>query len=59
MEIKEYIFRNYKLKQDFAKEQGVSPDMVSRWIAKGYLVVDGKIYSPLRELIAPIKQVKE
>lgn len=56
MKLKEYIFKNYKNNLAFAKEQDVEPTIVSRWISKGFIVFEGKLYSERRELIKSIKQ---
>lgn len=34
----------------FAAAQGVQPPQVKQWIQKGFIVVDGQLYSPRREL---------
>ena len=34
----------------FAEAQGVQLPQVTQWIAKGFIVVDGKLYSPRRDL---------
>ena len=51
MRLDEYIFKNFKLKKDFAEQQGVDPCVVSRWIAEGFIVFEGRLYSQRRELI--------
>lgn len=34
----------------FAALQGVQPPQVTQWIKKGFIVVNGQLYSPRREL---------
>jgi len=34
----------------FARAQGVEPPQVTQWINKDFIVVDGWLYSPRREL---------
>ncbi|MBA0176925.1 hypothetical protein [Pectobacterium carotovorum] len=34
----------------FAKELGVNPQQVTKWIANKYVIIDGIIYSPLRSM---------
>ena len=34
----------------FAAAQGVMPPQVTQWIQKDFIVVDGQLYSPRREL---------
>jgi len=55
MKLKEYIFKNYKNNLEFAKEQDVEPTIVSRWISKGFIVFEGKLYSERRQLIKPLE----
>ena len=51
MDLKEYIYQNYRNSQvAFARAQGVAKQQVSQWIAKGFIVVDGTLYSPRRVL---------
>ncbi len=46
-----YIASNYRGSQRaFAEAQGVKPPQVTQWINKGFVVVDGVLYSPRREL---------
>jgi hypothetical protein len=37
-------------KSAFAAAQGVQPPQVTQWIQKDFIVVDGQLYSPRREL---------
>ena len=55
MRLDRYIFENFKKKQDFAKQQGVAPCVVSQWIRDGYIVFEGSLYSERRVLIKSIK----
>lgn len=41
-------------KADFARSQGVNPQQVTRWVNKGFIVLDNTLYSPLREIIRVI-----
>lgn len=52
MKIKEYITTSHNGNQaKFAKSQGTTPQQVTQWINKGFIVVNGVLYSPRRELI--------
>ena len=52
MTLDEYIAENYNgSKLEFAKAQGVKVPQVYQWIAKGFIVEGGVLYSPRRELI--------
>lgn len=47
----DYICVNYDGSQRaFAAAQGVQPPQVTQWIQKDFIVVDGQLYSPRREL---------
>lgn len=37
-------------KSEFARTEGVTPNYVHKWIAMECIVIDGKLYSPRREL---------
>jgi len=47
----EWIALKFKGNQrTFAAAQGVQPPQVTQWIQKDFIVVDGQLYSPRREL---------
>lgn len=48
--IKEHIAANYLSKAEFARIQGVYTESVDKWMRKGFIVVDGTLYSPRRKL---------
>jgi hypothetical protein len=51
MRLGEYIERHHSGSQaDFARACGVKPQQVTKWIAMGCIVVDGKLYSPRRDI---------
>ena len=51
MELIDYIQKHHGGNQAaFARKQGVKPQQVTQWIEKGFIVVDGVLYSPRREL---------
>lgn len=50
MLLEHYIAINYKTKTAFARHLGVTPQMVIKWINWNWIVIDGKIYSPQREI---------
>ena len=53
MSLIDYIAAKYSGSQvEFAKAQGVMPQQVTQWIKKGFIVVDGLLYSPRRKLDA-------
>jgi hypothetical protein len=52
MTLTEHIQKQYGGNQAaFAQSQNVKPQQITQWIAKGFIVVDGVLYSPRRELI--------
>ncbi|HDG1101530.1 TPA: hypothetical protein PCY80_000297 [Klebsiella aerogenes] len=58
MKLIEYIDKNYGgNKSEFARSQGVLPQMVNKWINGDYIVIDGVLYSPRREIKA--KELKK
>ena len=46
----EFIDLHYCSQKAFADAQGVHPPQVTQWIQKDFIVVDGQLYSPRREL---------
>ncbi len=51
MTLIEYINANFCGNQsEFARHMGVNRQKVNGWIASGWIVVDGKLYSPRREV---------
>jgi DNA-binding transcriptional regulator YdaS (Cro superfamily) len=51
MNLVDYINKQYNGSQAaFAKAQGVKPPQVTQWLNKGFIVVNGVLYSPRREL---------
>lgn len=50
MSLKEYIDKNYSSQADFALACGVLPQQVTKWISMGCIVLNGKMYSPRRDV---------
>ena len=51
MTLDDYIDECHKGSQrNFAKAHGVKPPQVTQWLEKEFIVVDGVLYSPRREL---------
>lgn len=51
MNLSDYIKKQYGGNQTaFAKDNNVKPPQVTQWINKNFIVVDGVLYSPRREL---------
>ena len=50
MKLDAYISANYPSQAAFAREVGVSPAQVTQWISKGFIVLNGELFSPRREL---------
>jgi len=50
MPLSDYIAQNYKSQADFARAQNVARSQVQEWINNGFIVVDGKLYSPRRQI---------
>ena len=52
MTLTQYIKENFNgVQVEFAKAQGVKRQQVTQWIAKGFIVDCGVLYSPRRELV--------
>ena len=58
MSITDYIKANHPSKASFARSQGINPQEVTKWINKGYIVLDGTIYSPRRKVIDKLQEQK-
>lgn len=51
MGLLKYIEENFAGSQaEFARQAGVSRQQVTQWINKEFIVVDGKLYSPRRDI---------
>ncbi|ASE84370.1 hypothetical protein EVY06_22000 [Citrobacter koseri] len=51
MQLKQYIDDHFGgNKSEFARVMGVRRDKPNRWISEGWIVVDGRLYSPQREI---------
>ena len=51
MQLLEYIELNHGGNQAaFAESVNVKPQQITQWIKKGFIVVDGALYSPRRVL---------
>lgn len=51
MKLIDYIDKYYGgNKSEFARVNDVLPQAITKWIAGGYIVIDGVLYSPRREL---------
>lgn len=54
MKLIKYIEKHYDGNQKaFAASQGVKPQQVTQWLKKDFIVIDGLLYSPRRELEYP------
>ncbi len=54
MPLKNYIDKNYDGNQSaFARAVGRSRQQVQQWIDGNYIVIDGKLYSPRRDIPTP------
>jgi len=53
--ISTYISSNYPSKAEFARSQGITPQLLTKWINKNFIVVGTTIYSPRREVISECK----
>lgn len=57
MKLTEYIEEYYAgNKAEFARDNDVIPQHVTKWVNGDYIVIDGKLYSPRREL--KVKELK-
>ncbi|WP_447881031.1 hypothetical protein [Serratia fonticola] len=53
MPLIEYIAANFGgNKSAFARHMGVIPQQVTKWVNEAWIVVDGKLYSPKRDIPA-------
>jgi DNA-binding transcriptional regulator YdaS (Cro superfamily) len=51
MPLSEYVMLHFSGNQsEFARHMGVSRQKVNGWVADGWIVVDGKLYSPRRDI---------
>lgn len=58
MKLTEYIEKYFEgNKSEFARSEGVDQSQIHQWIGKGFIVVDGVMYSPRREL--KVKELKK
>jgi len=48
--LRSYIERKYASKAEFAREQDVFPQQVTRWLNSGYFVVDDKMLRVVRDM---------
>lgn len=47
MKLDDYIDTHFKgVKAEFARAAGVQPQQVTQWLQKGFIVVNGALYSP-------------
>lgn len=52
MPLLEYINENFSGSQvEFAKYLDVKPQQITQWIGKGFIVVNGILYSPRRDIL--------
>lgn len=58
MKLTEYIDKYFDgSKAEFARAEGVKPPQIHQWIDKGFIVIDGVLYSPRRDL--KVKDLKK
>lgn len=51
LELIDYIQEHHSGNQAaFGRAQGVKPQQVTKWLDMGCIVVDGKLYSPRRDI---------
>ena len=43
----------------FARAQGVQPAQVTQWINKDFIIVNGVLYGPRREIIVSVEQGRD
>ena len=56
MKLTEYINQHHNgNKAAFARSQGVKRQQVTKWVKGGFIVQDGKLYSPRRDLVEDLK----
>ena len=56
MKITDYINKHHSgNKSDFARANDVLPQQVTQWVNKGFIVLDGVLYSPRRDLLGKLK----
>lgn len=50
MPLQEYIDKHFASAADFARACEVLPQQVTKWLAMKCIVVDGKLFSPRRDV---------
>lgn len=51
MKLSEYIDKHFNgNKSEFARHEGVVPSYVHKWLKMDCIVIDGKLYSPRRDM---------
>lgn len=48
--LEEYILQHFASKADFARKLGVFPQQITQWQNAGYLVNNGRMYKPMRQI---------
>ena len=51
MKLKDYIEQQHGSQTQFATTEGTTPQQVTQWLNKRFIVVNGVLYSPRRELL--------
>lgn len=46
--LKEHIAQNYASQADFARHLGVYKSQITQWLQQGVIIVDGRLYTPVR-----------
>lgn len=50
MKLRQYIKENYATQREFAEAMGTSPQQVTNWLKNEFIVVDGMLYRPAKEI---------
>ena len=49
--LEEFISLHFDSKADFARQIGIYPQQVTQWQNAGYMVCNGIMYKPMRQLV--------
>jgi len=56
MKLDDYIKENHNGNlSEFGRTRGARSDLVGKWIKAGYLIIDGKLYSPVKKRVRGVK----
>jgi len=54
--LNDFIKDNFSTKADFAAQVGIYPQQVTQWVNAGYVVENGMMYKPMRQLVEFVEE---